>query len=152
MKTRRKIGIATTIALVATALTASPAAALPANLDAHYENAYISEARVEALTSATYRRCMDRSGGVTVAMRDCAGVEYDRIDALLNQRYQQLMRTLSPRDQARLRRSERHWLAFRYEHCDRAAGEDSGTLSLIVRDGCVASELRRRLLWLRTIN
>lgn len=41
----------------------------------------------DSLLSAEYAQCMEKSGGVTVAMQDCLAAEDERIEALLNTTY-----------------------------------------------------------------
>lgn len=137
--------------IVAVMLPATPAAALPpGNLDTHYASFQPSDRQQSTVVSLTYNHCMDRAQGVTVALLDCIGVEFDRVDGLLNQRYRQLMTSLAAPQRERLRRSERRWLATREGPCD--ADNEGGTLGQIGRNMCMLSELRRRVLWLRSLS
>ena len=98
---------------------------------------------------------MDKSGGVTINMRNCSAAEHERLDALLNSTYQSALTRL-PSDAAReqLRAQQRHWLKTRYDHCDERleeageGGPHSGTMALLILDACGLSEMDRRIAWL----
>ena len=143
--------LAALAALLVTATLTTPARALPTDLDTHYARFRMTDTMEASLTSPAMQQCMRRAIS-TVDMRDCNSTEFARVDRLLNQRYQQLMATLSPADRNRLRVSERRWLATRNNRCNaEVAEEDGGTLGLIMFDGCALTELRRRTLWLRAL-
>ena len=46
----------------------------------------------DSLLSAEYAQCMEKSGGVTVEMKDCLTAEDERIEALLNATYKKQCR------------------------------------------------------------
>lgn len=100
--------------------------------------------------SATYRTCMAKASGVTVAMRDCSSAEYARLDSELNRRYRKLVTSL-PRAQATaLRNAQRRWIVERDRTCARAgAEEEGGTLALIITDRCYLDQVHERVLVLR---
>lgn len=101
--------------------------------------------------SAQYNQCIDRAGGITSNMRDCAEAEGKRQDATLNQIYKQALARL-PDDKARLklRISQRAWLKHRYDHCAKDSEEfEGGTLWLIVMDNCGLAAVQSRIEWLR---
>jgi len=115
-----------------------------------YPAYHISDAEFERVVSAEYRKCMDSSGGVTAAMRDCSATEFDRLDAKLNAEYRNAMSRLQPNDRVKLRQLERDWLKARWRECDRSmAKEAGGTMALVISDGCRLSELARRTVWLQ---
>jgi uncharacterized protein YecT (DUF1311 family) len=88
--------------------------------------------------SAEFEACSRKTGGVTVAIRDCIGDEYQRLDTDLNRRYRLLMRTLPKARANALRISERK--------CDVAGKEnDGGTLELIMIDSCYLDSLYDRV-------
>ena len=96
--------------------------------------------------SATYDACMVAAAGVTAAMRDCSSTEYDRLDKILNARYQAAMKSLPSAKGNALRASERRWIADRKRKCDAAgADEGGGTLALIIVDQCYLDSLYDRV-------
>jgi uncharacterized protein YecT (DUF1311 family) len=108
-----------------------------------------TSAEIEARHTPAYARCMDNSGGVTIAMRDCAAAEIDIQDARLNATYRSVMRRLTAVQRDRLRRLERQWIVSREADCREAANFDGGgTLALIVGDGCWLSSTIGRTIWL----
>jgi uncharacterized protein YecT (DUF1311 family) len=113
-----------------------------------YERFAVADA--DATPSREYARCMDRSGGVTVAMRDCAGSEHERLDRRLNAAYRAAMARLPDgAARTRLRNLERRWLAVRWSRCRRDAdAEGGGTLALLILDSCTLDEMVRRVVWL----
>lgn len=67
-----------------------------------YKSGYVIEPHSEenasaqdSLLSAEYAQCMEKSGGVTVEMKDCLTAEDERIEALLNTTYQQTMQAMN---------------------------------------------------------
>ena len=95
--------------------------------------------------SAAFSRCMDASGGVTVAMRDCAAAEHKLQDARLNREYAALTRLLQTPQRRQLVKAQRAWLAYRGAECDfRSGREGGGTLGLIISDSCWLEFTARR--------
>lgn len=86
--------------------------------------------------SAEFSACMDRSGGVTVEMRDCSTAEYERQDHALNVVYRDLMGRLGPELQTDLRTAQRAWIAFRKAECDYRHRSEGGTMGLLIYDSC----------------
>ena len=87
----------------------------------------------------------------TVEMRDCAGKEYQKADAELNQVYKQLMASLSDRaHQASLRTAQQAWLKYRDANCEFDAFENlGGTIYPVVYNSCLAAMTRARTKELR---
>ncbi len=135
--------VGATLLVIATA-----SGAQTVNYDADYARYRPSEAALGAAQSPALNQCMRRSGGVTVAMRECSSAEYRRMDARLNANYQRVMGRLPQAQQQRLRASQRRWLQTRWNHCDNHPDLEGGTLDLIIRDSCTLDELTRRTLWL----
>lgn len=98
--------------------------------------------------SVEHDRCMasgDAARGVTVAIVNCNREELDRQDLRLNAAYRKVMARLGPARKARLRTAERAWIKDRERACERAAEpEAGGTLALILRSACFASETKDR--------
>src|SRR4051794_15488225 len=110
------------LSLAAAALLGS-AAAPP------YPSFKITDAEFDRVTSAEYRHCMDKSGGVTASMRDCSGAEFARLDRALNIAYREAMARLDGGGKVTLRDAERQWLKTRWKQCDHKAAEEGGTLA-----------------------
>jgi uncharacterized protein YecT (DUF1311 family) len=127
---------------------ATSGAAQTGGFDADYARFRPNEQAVMAAHSLEMRRCMNASGGVTVAMRDCSAAEYDRVDSRLNANYRRVMARLPQARAGALRASQRRWLQTRWTRCDNDPDLEGGTLDLIIRDSCVLTELTRRTLWL----
>jgi uncharacterized protein YecT (DUF1311 family) len=122
-------GVIIAAAALAVILTASPARAAD---DSDYSRAY--------------HACLKASGGVTAAMRNCSGTEHERLDTILNRRYQYLLRSLPASRAHNLRLAQRKWLVVRKRDCDaEAATEGGGTLALIIADGCYLDKLADRV-------
>jgi uncharacterized protein YecT (DUF1311 family) len=107
---------------------------------------------VEARLTREYRDCMAGGAaaqGQTLAMKVCQSEEIERQDARLNQAYAMVMRRLSPKRKAALRRSERAWIARRDARCEAAARRyEGGTASGLEYQGCYLRETIARTLWL----
>ena len=54
----------------------------------------LSSVQAEERTSSDYAACLDKSGGVTLAMKDCIREELERQDLRLNGAYKNLMDSL----------------------------------------------------------
>jgi uncharacterized protein YecT (DUF1311 family) len=86
--------------------------------------------------SATYKTCMEKSGGVTVSMLDCASDEIDRQDTRLNKAYKALTVGLKPARRQELVEVQRLWVRFRKANCDYYADPDGGTASSLASSSC----------------
>jgi uncharacterized protein YecT (DUF1311 family) len=108
-----------------------------------------TQGEIEARYTPAFARCMDRSGGVTIAMRDCSATELAIQDAQLNTTYRKLMRRLDPVQRERLRAGERQWIVSRESECSERANLDGGgTIALLIRDSCWLGETISRTIWL----
>lgn len=97
----------------------------------------------------SFHACIDASEGVTAAMLDCIGAEYDYQDVRLNAAYKRAMARLAPAQRVVLRNSERRWLREREPKCmEEAAEESGGTLGTILRNNCMLFALIERTEWL----
>jgi uncharacterized protein YecT (DUF1311 family) len=102
--------------------------------------------------SPVYDKCIDRSEGVTSAMRDCAGVESSRQDRELNAIYKQAMASRDTAGREQLRTQERAWLKTRDARCELSAQPDAeGTLGLIEADDCWIDLTDKRITALRAL-
>lgn len=129
---------------LAMGLTASTASAI-----VPYDRFQLSDAEYESLISREYDRCIEASGGITIKMRDCASAEQDRLDRKLNIAYRKAMAGLpNQAAKAKLRNLERQWLATRWDSCHRDAEQETGTIGLLMLDGCGLYEMQRRVTWL----
>ena len=70
----------------------------------------MARAGAASATSPEFDKCVDKSGGVTIAMRNCASAEEDRQDRDLNAFYKQAMARRDAAGRDELRTQERAWL------------------------------------------
>ena len=87
----------------------------------------------EGNSSPAYKACMDKSGGVTVAMLDCGNAEYVRLDAALNAAYRAATNGLEPAQRNLLRDAQRAWLAMPPAERARVLGLESGAAAAWVQ-------------------
>lgn len=115
-------------------------------------SAWAAPDAVQKRYSKDFDRCVntgDAAEGVQSAMNDCAGQEYSRQDARLNQAWVMVMRRLGPAKKASLRTSQRAWLKTRDRKClaerDISGG---GSIAPMMYYGCMTDETIKRTLWL----
>ncbi len=116
------------IAALAVLALAAPARSTPPSPDLPD---VVVEAAVSRLYSPAYRRCVDTvvSDNDTAA---CANAEADRWDRRLNAAYRLDLDSISPAEQADLRRAQRAWTAFRQaDWTSRQHGEDWGSSAAV---------------------
>lgn len=145
MNHRIRCPLASISFVLAMAFSAGAAAQTPP-----YEQFRISDRQVDAMLSAAHVRCQERSGGVTIHMRNCTAAEQDRLDARVDAAYRDaLARLASGAARTRLRRLQREWLATRWDACWRDPENQEGTAGLLNLDGCGLTEMVRRLAYLQ---
>lgn len=106
----------------------------------------------ETITSAAYGQCMDRSGGVTSAMINCAGAEVQRQDKELNEIYQGLMAKASTLQKTKLREAQRRWLAHRDSACELVTVfGGGGSLDRVVANSCAVDVIARQVRFLKNL-
>ena len=107
----------------------------------------------DRLDTPTYKKCMESSSGVTVAMRECIADEQVRQDKMLNDTYKVVMGSMVNNAQRiRMRNAEREWLKRTKKKCDAAgAAAGGGTAGPLVIDDCWLSETQTRTLYLRKL-
>lgn len=94
--------------------------------------------------STAYNQCMDKSGGVTTNMLDCATAEFQRQDARLNQNYKAAIKELSPEKQKQLRDIQRLWIQFRDAECGFYSDLTGGTIDRIFSSSCLLKQTKVR--------
>lgn len=94
--------------------------------------------------SVTYDRCMDTSGGVTVAMLDCNAAELKRHDARLNAQYKAALAAHGETPQALLREAQRQWIKYRDANCGFYAQLTGGTMDRLNSSSCMLEATARR--------
>lgn len=97
-----------------------------------------------------YDQCLKASEGVTLALNNCIGSEYDFQDKRLNTAYKALRQSLPEQQRVALRTEERAWIADRDKACAPPAG--GGTADMLGANECRldrtaerAAELEARL-------
>lgn len=98
----------------------------------------------DADLSKQYAACMDKSGGVTVAMIECITAEHQRQDVRLNKAYKALMADLNPERKKQLQAVQRAWLKFRDGNCSFYDDPDGGTLARVSANNCMMTSTASR--------
>ncbi len=86
--------------------------------------------------SPQYESCMDKSGGVTLAMRICNGDELEYQDKLLNKNYKHAMKALDAKHRDELKKVQRLWMKYRDAKCDFLFTLTGGTMDLLIGGSC----------------
>jgi len=95
--------------------------------------------------SSAYQHCLDNSGGVTTAMRECNVQELRYQDGLLNRNYKVLMSRLSPVKKEELKRAQRLWIKYRNANCAFYVGLTGGTMDIVNIGSCHVVMTARRV-------
>lgn len=86
--------------------------------------------------SPQHAACMDKAGGVTLAMVECMVSELGRQDKRLNTAYGALMVELAPERKKQLQSAQRLWLQYRDANCSFYFDPDGGSLARVAAQGC----------------
>ena len=123
-----KVAIATTLALMAVAASASAQAPLSVHL------------------STTFKACFQRAGDNPVQRSVCAEREVGAQDDRLNKAYQQVMRQLAgdPASHTALRDEERSWIKERDYTC-KVNGTTVDSACIVVKTAARADDLESRI-------
>jgi uncharacterized protein YecT (DUF1311 family) len=97
---------------------------------------FASFAFAEVKMSPSYDKCMDKQGGSTSSMLECASKEVKVQDTKLNKAYKDAMKVLDPKKQAELKNVQRLWLSFRKAKCDFYDGITGGTMDSLNVSSC----------------
>ena len=108
-------------------------------------------ASAASATSPEFDKCVDKSGGVTIAMRNCASAEEDRQDRDLNAFYKQAMARRDAAGRDELRTQERAWLKLRVQKCHKVLMETEGTAGLLAYDDCWLETNDKRVAELKAL-
>jgi uncharacterized protein YecT (DUF1311 family) len=82
----------------------------------------------------SYDQCLETSQGVTLALNNCIGSEYDFQDKRLNTAYKALRQSMPEAQRVALRDQERAWIADRDKAC--APPTDGGTADMLGANEC----------------
>jgi uncharacterized protein YecT (DUF1311 family) len=101
---------------------------------------------------AAYAAAMERSGGVTVDMRDAQSTAYAAWDKELNRLYAQVLKAAGSARRDSLRAAQRAWLAFDKAQAqwDMAVHADQGSSAALNVAGAGLARLRARVCDLDT--
>ncbi|QSI30314.1 DUF1311 domain-containing protein [Variovorax sp. RKNM96] len=96
--------------------------------------------------AATYDEPVDcNPNGNQQQMNDCALLDFRAADAVLNIRYGEVMKTLSPQMRVALRNEQRAWLKGRDPACKRASrAYEGGSMWPLVFNSCLEKSTRKR--------
>jgi len=101
--------------------------------------------------SLQYNTCMDQSGGITTAMRECNRAELARQDHRLNESYKHLVHKLERNKRRELKSVQRGWIKYRDKKCGFYYGLTGGTMDSLAGDDCVLEMTIQRTNELRDI-
>jgi uncharacterized protein YecT (DUF1311 family) len=82
----------------------------------------------------SYGQCLDAAQGLTIALNNCIGSEYDFQDKRLNTAYKALRQSLSNAQRSTLRDQELAWITSRDKAC--APPADGGTADMLSTNEC----------------
>lgn len=108
-------------------------------------------AKAEENTSKSYAECLEKAGGVTVAMQDCIKEELQRQDNRLGSAYKALMDSVSEKRRPQLRDAQRKWIAFRDANCKFYDDPQGGSAARIAANECVVTLTADRAHELETL-
>jgi uncharacterized protein YecT (DUF1311 family) len=98
----------------------------------------------EPVLSKIYSACMEKSGGVTSNMLDCADKEIDAQEKRLNTAYQALLKETAAKRKEELRKVQRLWVTFRKANCDFYEDPDRGTSAALATSSCYLTSTANR--------
>lgn len=96
----------------------------------------LSPAHAEAELSKAFGACVEKSGGVTSAMLDCADAEFKLQDQRLNKAYRELSSGLNAKRRRDLVEVQRLWIRFRDANCAFYADPEGGTAASLAASSC----------------
>ena len=106
----------------------------------------------DALYTKNYSTCVDKSGGVTLAMLDCIAAELKTQDARLNGAYKKLGTQLTPARKKQLQAAQRLWIQYRDANCAFYSDPDGGgTAAAVSASDCVLQTTATRAKELENI-
>lgn len=143
------LALLVSLSLASPGSAASSAAARRAALDGEMGNDLAHNELYGRRPAPQYELCAKRADGVTSEMRDCDGLEEERLDHLLNEAYRQKMAKLTAPRRAALRASERTWVKRRKTYCDSYVTRDGGTAQLLFMDSCYMNTTIHRTLFIQ---
>ena len=94
--------------------------------------------------SREYAVCLEKSGGVTVAMIECIGAENQRQDKRLNTAYKAVMAEQTPARKKELQAAQRLWIQFRDANCGFYFDPDGGSMARVAANECVLTMTQQR--------
>jgi uncharacterized protein YecT (DUF1311 family) len=108
-------------------------------------------AKAEEQTSKAYAACLDKSGGVTVAMQACIADEFERQDKRLNAAYKALIEVVSEKRKTELRDVQRKWIAFLDANCSFYVDPEGGTADRLAANECRVTHTALRATELQSL-
>lgn len=86
---------------------------LPAALAAAALMAAPAPSHAEEELAPGYDACLDRAGGVTADMKECAQAAYDHWDRMLNTSYSRVRKAMGKTEAGNLLKAQRLWIQYR---------------------------------------
>lgn len=96
-------------------------------------------------------RCLERSGGVTVAMIDCNAAAAGREDARLNRLWRENSAFVESERGKEIAAAQRHWIAYRDATCRAEGAMHEGSFSGVQLNACLYRLTKAQADWLDTI-
>lgn len=107
--------------------------------------------RAEEELAPGYDACMERAGGVTADMKECAQAAYEHWDRILNASYSRAKKSLGKTEAGNLLKAQRLWVQYRdamgQSVYDLAGGGTASGLAIII---FMAEETRKQARLLTT--
>lgn len=91
-----------------------------------------------------FAECMDKSGETTLGMKECIAEETNKQDKRLNSAYKKVLKSLSSKRQAQLKKAQRAWVAYRDAECEYLHDPDGGTLAGVISANCYMDKTAQR--------
>lgn len=97
----------------------------------------VTPASAETEFSKAFSACIDKSGGVTSEMLECADIELKAQDQRLNTAYRELSSNLNAKRRGELQDVQRLWIRFRDANCAFYVDPEGGTAATLAGSSCV---------------
>ena len=134
------------LAVCVATFAAQSAVAGPREDQAKLVDCMAGREQAETCIGLVSQPCLEIPGNqTTVGMTDCVMRETTAWDGILNDDYQQLMRSLDPEQKKALRDAQRAWIAYRDKTCGFYFELIRGSIAQNLSAGCLAEETAGRV-------
>ncbi len=109
---------------------------------------YLPVALFVIIMASTTVKAEDYCEGTTqYAMNMCAGREFEKADAAMNERYAKLLKRLEREDQRKLRQAQRAWITYRDKVCEFETN-GLGSVRPMIFAGCLKQQTEDHIKYL----